>query len=179
MVEWNKDLGGGSHRYTITGGEPFDQAEELLMLVTAIRALDQSAHIIVYTGYKWERLVNRTTIGWRYRRLILFHIRVLVDGPYMWELDNDHMQYVGSANQRVIDVESTLDNAGSLLAPMPASDLVLLDWTTNGMITITDGAITAAKGWMEDALLNLAGKQIPTPRCGESERGTDGNGGNS
>lgn len=170
MAEYNRLHAGGSHRYTITGGEPFDQQEELLMLVTALQEVDRAAHIIVYTGYTLERLTSAAHPGWRYRRLVLSNIDVLVDGPYKYDQDSDYMQYVGSANQRVIDMASTLDKIG-VFAPLPTSDIVQIDWGSTGMFTIQSGAITAAKGWIEDANLGQAGANGTAPRCGESERG--------
>jgi anaerobic ribonucleoside-triphosphate reductase activating protein len=47
--------------FTITGGEPFDQADELMELLLKLKNL--SADIIVYTGY--------TILRWEYTKGIL------------------------------------------------------------------------------------------------------------
>ena len=179
LVSWNRHAG-GSHNYTITGGEPFDQAEELLMLLVALRTQDPKAHIVVYTGHTWNKLITTTRVGWRMRRLIIMQIDVLVDGPYKPELDNPYMQYVGSANQRPINVTKTLaKGTGQLIGIwMRGQDLVLENWTLDAMLSITDGAITMAQGWLDDTGLASIGTETAAPRCGQSERGTNRNGTN-
>ena len=81
---------------TISGGEPFDQPEELCALVCAVES-EFTRDLIVYTGYRLEELrerrdpaVDRT----------LEHISVLIDGPYVDAL-NDGIGLRGSSNQRI------------------------------------------------------------------------------
>lgn len=169
MVQWNKDAG-GSNRYTITGGEPFDQVEELLMLVNALRVMAPNANILVYTGYTWQALTSKTKIGWRLRRLAIMQIDTLVDGPYRPEQDSEHMQYIGSGNQRIIAARDTARLHGGLDGIWPQDDLVILDWSSEGMLSIVDGKLTMAKGWLKDTGLADIGTEQDTPRCGQSER---------
>lgn len=182
LVRANELEAGGSHLYTVTGGEPFDQQEELQELVLALRLLDGQAHIIVYTGYRFGALVRRNRPGYRNRRATLCLIDVLVDGPYIRRCDNPHVQYVGSTNQRVIDIPATVFAAGTkqiLDRVYVQDDIVTLDWSTTGMFTVVDGCITAAKGWIDDAGLDNAGTTGNVPKCGAQRRkGVNGNGGN-
>ncbi len=55
--------------------------------------------IWLYTGYTWEEINNLINIE---------YIDVLVDGKYIDELSNKELQWIGSSNQRVIDVKKTL-----------------------------------------------------------------------
>ncbi len=87
----------GASGITISGGEPFDQAEELALLVEWCEA-NITRDILVYTGYTQDELV-----GIRGARDVLAHIATLIDGPYVAELD-DGIGARGSANQRVIDL---------------------------------------------------------------------------
>ena len=82
---------------TLSGGEPFLQCEALCALVDAVREkLD--AGVIVYTGYTLEELqaMDRPEV-----RAFLSRIDLLIDGPYIEEL-NDGLSLRGSSNQRVL-----------------------------------------------------------------------------
>lgn len=74
--------------FTITGGDPLYQPEELKRLLEMLKEL--SDDIIVYTGYKRSELKND----------LLENISVLIDGEYIEEL-NDNSLLKGSSNQEV------------------------------------------------------------------------------
>jgi anaerobic ribonucleoside-triphosphate reductase activating protein len=82
--------------FTISGGEPFLQAAELRELVTEI-SQKFSEDIIVFSGYSIEELQSRDEEA---VNDILATIAVLIDGPYIDEL-NDGIGIRGSSNQRV------------------------------------------------------------------------------
>lgn len=79
---------------TITGGEPFLQAKELLQLIYMFNNLGIE-DILVYTGYTLGQLkeMNNPDIN-----EIIKNIAVLVDGQYVDEL-NDNKPLRGSVNQ--------------------------------------------------------------------------------
>lgn len=83
--------GGAVDGITITGGEPFEQAEELAELVEGLR--DITEDILVYTGYRREELAA-------YENRVIRKLAVLVDGPYVQEENREH-PLMGSANQRI------------------------------------------------------------------------------
>ncbi len=87
----------GRSGLTISGGEPFLQAEALYELVNLVRA-KRDIGIIVYTGYTLEEIQNSED---SYMCNLLGEIDLLIDGPYIEEL-NDGMNLRGSSNQRVI-----------------------------------------------------------------------------
>jgi len=144
---------------TITGGEPFDQPGALVFLLTLVRAQCPNRHIVVYTGYAFEQLVQ----SHRYAVLeALAQIDVLVDGPYVEALDHDGLQYRGSSNQRVIDMRATFRQPARVtLSRGP----VLLDWDTPEIVVTGDGDVLAAA----DVAREFAdlGMLQETPRCGE------------
>lgn len=83
---------------TISGGEPFDQTEELARLVRYFR--DRNVEdILIYTGYTIEELQAKKDV---YTDEVLSEIAVLIDGPYVQELDLQKSNIKGSENQRVI-----------------------------------------------------------------------------
>jgi len=74
--------------FTITGGDPFYQADDLIELLDLIKEI--SDDIFVYTGFKRTELKND----------LLENISVLIDGEYIEEL-NDNSLLRGSSNQEV------------------------------------------------------------------------------
>ena len=53
----------------------------------------------LYTGYLWEEVKNS---------LDLTNVDVLLDGEFKKELNDNNLQWVGSSNQRIIDVQKSL-----------------------------------------------------------------------
>ena len=83
---------------TISGGEPFEQAPELAKLIRLLRRKGVT-DILVYTGYTLEELRAR---GDGATDEALSGISVLIDGPYVAELDDGTDNIKGSKNQRVL-----------------------------------------------------------------------------
>ena len=81
----------------LSGGEPFAQAEGLADLCRLVRGTDASTPILVYTGYRLDELLTGRDRTWVE---LLRQIDVLVDGPYVQELQCD-FPLAGSSNQRV------------------------------------------------------------------------------
>ena len=102
----------GRDGLTISGGEPFLQAQALYELVNLIRA-KRDIGIIVYTGYTLDEILQSRDL---YMCRFLEQIDLLIDGPYIEEL-NDGMNLRGSSNQRAIALtaryESDVDGYGS------------------------------------------------------------------
>lgn len=84
----------GIEGITISGGEPFLQAEQLTSLIERVQAARPELNVLVFTGYTIEQLSAKTG------RFLLSHIDVLIDGPYIEEL-NDEIGLRGSSNQRI------------------------------------------------------------------------------
>ena len=80
---------------TISGGEPFLQAKELAKMLDIISS-KKDMGVIVYTGYTYEVLKRN-----RDSKKLLSKIDLLVDGPYIRDLD-DGKSLRGSSNQRII-----------------------------------------------------------------------------
>lgn len=81
--------------FTISGGEPMDQAECLSELI--LRLKEYSDDILIYSGYLIEQLQEREDAD---TDRILAHAAVLIDGEYREEENNDVLLR-GSANQRI------------------------------------------------------------------------------
>ena len=88
---------------TISGGEPFLQAEALLFLLNKIKEDSElkDMNILVYTGYTLKELQNMDNY---YINNILNIIDYLIDGKF--EKDNfTNKLYIGSFNQKIYDLK--------------------------------------------------------------------------
>jgi len=85
---------------TFSGGEPFLQAAEFFEIAVAARNL--GLDVVTYTGFTYDQLLEDED-----RRALLSVSNILIDGKYMHELRDIGLQFCGSSNQRVIDVEAT------------------------------------------------------------------------
>ena len=83
---------------TFTGGDPFYQAEGFARLARMIKERSNK-NIWAYTGFLFEQLLDSP---------LLAEIDGLVDGPFIMAQRDTELVFRGSANQRIIDVPSSL-----------------------------------------------------------------------
>ena len=90
---------------TLSGGEPFLQAKELLPIVKHARSLGMD--VWAYTGYTIEELLamKRPEIN-----ELLENTDILVDGRFIQELFSYELLHRGSSNQRMIKVKEYLED---------------------------------------------------------------------
>ncbi len=88
--------------FTISGGEPMQQAAELSELVFQLSQI--SKDILVFTGYTYDEVSKDGTMS-----EVLDHIAVLVDGPYLEE-QNEQLVLRGSSNQQILLFEPELED---------------------------------------------------------------------
>lgn len=98
---------------SLLGGEPLDlkNQEGLLPIVKKAKELYPDKPIWCYTGYLFDKQVigqmskeNETT------NELLKYIDYVVDGQFVENLKNPSLKFRGSSNQRIIDVQKTLEN---------------------------------------------------------------------
>lgn len=89
---------------TFSGGEPFCQPEAFVELGRKVK--ERGLNITVFSGYTLEQLeemaVQRAEIG-----ELLELTDILIDGPFIKEQRDLTLQFRGSSNQRVIDMNET------------------------------------------------------------------------
>ena len=90
---------------TLSGGDPLLQAVGCAELACRVKS-ETDKTIWCYTGYTWETLIKEKTPE---VMLLLEHIDVLVDGPFIQSLRNTDLLFRGSSNQRLIDVQKSLE----------------------------------------------------------------------
>lgn len=74
--------------------------EEILELIREIKEHYPQKDIWLYTGYQWEMIKDDPIIP---------YLDVLVDGKYLEAERDVTLPWKGSANQKVIDVQKTLE----------------------------------------------------------------------
>ena len=89
---------------TLSGGDPMYRVEETLNLIKAIRE-NTDLNIWLYTGFSWEECLADEG-----KKEILENIDVLVDGEYQKACRALHLRFRGSSNQRIIDVQKSLQS---------------------------------------------------------------------
>lgn len=86
---------------TISGGEPFLQAEKLIILLKKLKK--KKLDVICYTGFLYEDILkNKIPFG----KELLKYIDILIDGKYNEEL-NTGSYLRGSDNQRILHLKNT------------------------------------------------------------------------
>jgi len=90
---------------TLSGGEPFAQAEALVLV--AAEAKKRGLSVVTYTGYRLEKLLE---MGAQNPAIIelLHRTDILVDGPFEQDRRDIDLAFRGSGNQRLIDAPATL-----------------------------------------------------------------------
>ena len=101
LADWYCARGTKTEGMTISGGEPFLQAGDLAEMIHLIRQ-KRDIGVIVYTGFMYEDLLERARSDEGIRNF-LKEIDLLIDGPYIEELDRNQ-RAVGSENQRILQL---------------------------------------------------------------------------
>ncbi len=91
----------GTEHLTVSGGEPFLQAEALAEVITLIKE-KKDIGVIIYSGFTHEELLEKSRSEPQVKALLSL-CDILIDGRYIKELD-DGIPYRGSSNQRIIQL---------------------------------------------------------------------------
>lgn len=94
---------------TLSGGEPFLQAKELMPIVDTAKELH--LNIWAYSGFTYEELIQEPA-----SLALLKCIDVLVDGKFLQEQKDHRLVFKGSKNQRIIDVQKSLQEGHVVLS---------------------------------------------------------------
>ena len=99
--------------FSLLGGEPFEpeNQEEVCRILKEIKEKLPEKDIWCYTGFLYDtqllagKVGNAETV-----KEMLSNIDVLVDGKFVEELKSPDLIFRGSSNQRIIDVQKSLEN---------------------------------------------------------------------
>ena len=89
---------------TLSGGDPLQQPRGTRELIQRVKR-ELGYNVWCFTGYAWEAIVGDPVLLDTLREL-----DVLVDGPFVAAERDISLRFRGSRNQRLIDVQRTLDS---------------------------------------------------------------------
>ena len=88
---------------TLLGGEPFQNVDGLLPRVDRVLEVVPQKLIWVYSGYTYEEILACPN-----KRQLLERCHILVDGKFVDDLRDPGLAFRGSSNQRIIDIQKSL-----------------------------------------------------------------------
>ena len=94
---------------TFSGGDPMFQPEGFTTLAKAIKQ-QSNKNIWCYTGFLFEILLQNPA-----QKALLEQIDVLVDGRFIEALKDEELRFRGSSNQRIIDVQASLEKGETVV----------------------------------------------------------------
>jgi anaerobic ribonucleoside-triphosphate reductase activating protein len=86
---------------SLSGGDPMFTGNRttILKICKEIKSEYPHKNIWMYTGYKYEEIQDEP---------VMQYIDVLVDGKYVYQLDDPKKHWAGSSNQRIINISETI-----------------------------------------------------------------------
>ncbi|WFA09388.1 anaerobic ribonucleoside-triphosphate reductase activating protein [Tissierella sp. Yu-01] len=87
---------------TLSGGDPFEQAENCSYLAKKVREL--GFNVVAYTGYTFENLLIKKKFS-----KLLENTDILIDGKFDISEKDLTIPFRGSKNQRIIDVKKSFE----------------------------------------------------------------------
>lgn len=93
---------------TFSGGDPLHpfNRDEVFRLIKKIKTELPNKTIWLYTGFLWEEIKDIPELA---------DIDVLCEGKFVEELLDNRLHWVGSSNQRVMDVKKSLETGDVVL----------------------------------------------------------------
>lgn len=97
---------------TFCGGDPLycGNRAEVIALAKEFKEKFPNKTLWVYTGYTYNEIINDTVLS-----EILNYVDVLCDGPFVKELKNPNLHWVGSSNQNVIDIPKRISQVHKII----------------------------------------------------------------
>ncbi len=86
---------------TLSGGEPFVQEDAIIELMQKLKA--KGLHILAFSGYTYEELLSHPK-----KSKALKLVDTLIDGKFDVKLKSLSLNFRGSSNQRMINVQESL-----------------------------------------------------------------------
>lgn len=101
---------------TFSGGHPLEDenVETIYLLIKEIKKSFPTKDIWLYTGYRLEQIfpivvTDNLDINRFYKQEVVKMCNVVVDGAYIEQLKDMTLKWRGSSNQRVIDIQKSIN----------------------------------------------------------------------
>ena len=91
---------------TLSGGEPFEQAERLLPLAKAI--IERGKDVVAFSGYTFEELMKKSEQTPAVKELLSLCC-LLIDGRFILAERDLTLRFRGSRNQRLLDPIASME----------------------------------------------------------------------
>ena len=88
-------------RITISGGDPIYSYDEVLEFIKRFKSRFPDKTVWLYTGFELEDVKS---IASTFPENILDYIDTIVTGPFIKELKDLSLKFMGSSNQKIIDL---------------------------------------------------------------------------
>ncbi len=88
---------------TLSGGDPFFQTKACLELVKKAHSLNMN--VWAYTGFTYEEIIKSKDL-----KELFKEIDILIDGKFDITKKSFNTPFIGSSNQRIIDVKESIKN---------------------------------------------------------------------
>ena len=93
---------------SISGGDPLFHPMKLEKLVDTLK--NNRRNVWIYTGFTWEEIISSTILFSAIRKA-----DVVVDGLFIQSLRDSDLQFRGSSNQRIIDIQKSIASGQIIL----------------------------------------------------------------
>lgn len=123
---------------TLHGGEPLDQAEELMELIDLVKFSKKT--VILFTGYQKKELGKKQKEIWNKSDIV-------IAGRFQFGKKNVNLQFRGSTNQRVYT------HSG------PYKNYKTTDGYTVAILTLGDDGKIDVNGFLTEDIAKLVGKK--------------------
>ena len=102
-------------RISFLGGEPLadENVETVFYIIKRLKLLYPEKKIWIFTGYTWENIMHQTSQNDLTRLMTIALSDIVADGQFQidkQDINHKKVLWVGSLNQRVIDVKMSLKN---------------------------------------------------------------------
>lgn len=85
---------------TLSGGEPFEHAGILAVLIRKIKKEFPELDILSYSGYTYEEILADEN-----KKVLLYELDYLIDGRFVLEKKTLELPFRGSSNQRFLQLD--------------------------------------------------------------------------
>jgi len=107
LVTWVTNID-GIEGITLSGGEPFEQAEAVLQLLNGVKAIRPELSFFIFSGYEQNFLAQSTNPN---IKQIMAQIDILSSGPFISELYDESLLWRGSSNQELVYISDRYDRS--------------------------------------------------------------------
>ncbi len=106
-MEYFKRFDSAMQGLSLLGGDPtyYKNVEPLTEFTAEFKKRFPQKNIWIWSGFTWEQIITDPK-----KYALMKNCDVLIDGKFTEELKDVNLKWRGSSNQRVIDIQATIEN---------------------------------------------------------------------